>query len=67
MAVQCRPFHKSRELTTIISAAIYIPPDADVSIVLSQLYASINKQKQARPDGALTVSGDFNQEPWLLP
>lgn len=41
MAVLYRPFYTPRELTVVISTAVYIPPDDNVSIVLSQLYAII--------------------------
>ena len=61
MTVQCRPFYMPRELTTGIIAAVCIPPDANVSIALSQLYAIINKQIQAHPEGVSIVAGDFNQ------
>lgn len=33
-----------RELTVVIIAAVYVPPDANVSLAFSQLYTVINKQ-----------------------
>ena len=61
LTVSCRPFYLPRELTVVIVAAVYIPPDANVSTALSLLLASINKQQLAHPDGAFIVAGDFNQ------
>ena len=61
LTVQCRPFYMPRELTTVIIAAVYIPTVSNVNIGLSQLYASINQQMQAHPEGAFIVAGDLNQ------
>lgn len=46
MTGQCRPFYKPRELTIVILAAVYIPPDVNVSIALSQLHATIDRPIQ---------------------
>lgn len=61
MIVQCRPFYMPRELTTVIISAVNIPPGANVSTALTQLYNIMNKQMQVHPEGAFIVAGDFNQ------
>ena len=61
MTVVCRPFYLPRELTVVIITAVYIPPDANISITLTYLHDSVNKQQQAHPDGVHIIAGDFNQ------
>ena len=61
MSVVCRPFYLPRELTVVIITAVYIPPDANISIALTYLHDSVNKQQQAHPDGVHIIAGDFNQ------
>lgn len=41
-------------------AVVYVPPDANDSIAYSQLYATINRNMQAHPEGAFIVAEDFN-------
>lgn len=40
--------------------AVYIPPDANVSVALSHLHGCISKQQQAHPDGVHIVARDFS-------
>ena len=61
LSTMCRPFYLPRELTVVIVTAVYIPPDANVSAALSQLYATVSKHQQAHPDGVHIIAGDFNQ------
>ena len=42
----------------MLITAVYIPPDANVSIALSD---TINKLQQVHPDGVHIIAGDFNQ------
>ena len=61
LTVICRPFYLPREITVVIIMAVYIPPDANVSIALNYLHGAISKQQQAYPDGVHIVAGDFNR------
>ena len=61
LTVICRPFYLPRELTAVTVTAVYIPPDANVSLALSHLHSAISKQQRAHPDGVHIVAGDFNQ------
>ena len=61
LSTVCRSFYLPRELTVVIVTAVYIPPDANVSAALSQLYATVSKHQQAHPDGVHIIAGDFNQ------
>ena len=46
MSVVCRPFYLPRELTVVIITAVYIPPDANISIALTTyMIVSINSSK----------------------
>ena len=40
---------------------MYIPPDANISIALSLLYDTINKQMKGHQEGVFIVAGDFNK------
>ena len=44
-------FSPLRELTVVIVTAVYIPPDANASAVLSLLLNAINEHQRAHPDG----------------
>ena len=61
MSVQCRPFYLPREITAAIITAVYIPPDANVSMALGQLQLMVAEQQRAQPDGIHIIAGDFNK------
>ena len=61
LTVICRPLYLPREITVVIIMAVYIPPDANVSIALNYLHGAISKQQQALPDGVHIVAGDFTR------
>lgn len=61
MTVKWHPFFLQRELTVVIVTAVCIPPNANVSIALTLLLDSINKQQRAHPNGVHIIAGDFNQ------
>lgn len=58
LAVSCRPFYLPREFTVVVAIAVYIPPDANVSVALSLLLNTINKQQLAHPNRVFIVAGD---------
>lgn len=41
--------------------AVYIPPDANTSVALTQLHTTVNKHQWNHPDGVHIIAGDFNQ------
>uniref|UniRef100_A0A8C6LAW8 Reverse transcriptase domain-containing protein n=1 Tax=Nothobranchius furzeri TaxID=105023 RepID=A0A8C6LAW8_NOTFU len=41
--------------------AVYIPPDANVSLALDHLYYKISEQQQTYPEGVHIIAGDFNK------
>ena len=55
--ISCRPHYLPVSLV-----AVYIPPqtDAGTKTALNELYKAISKQKNAHPEAALLVAGDFN-------
>ena len=61
LTVICRPLYLPREITVVIIMAVYIPPDANVSIALNYLHGAMSEQQQAHPDGVHIVAGDFNR------
>ncbi len=61
LTVSCRPYYLPRELTVVNLTAVYIPPDANVSLALSHLHDKISRQQQAHPDGVHIIAADFNQ------
>ncbi|XDV25252.1 hypothetical protein PO909_029198 [Leuciscus waleckii] len=60
LSLKCRPFYTPREFTAIVITAVYIPPRANVKLVLEELNEAINSQLDAYPEGAVIVAGDFN-------
>lgn len=61
LSVMCRPFYLPQELSAVTVTAVYIPPDANVSIALNHLLTIVNKLQQDYPEGAHIIAGDFNQ------
>ncbi len=61
LSVMCRPFYLPQELSVVTFTAVYIPPDANVSIALNHLLTIINKLQQDHSEGAHIIAGDFNQ------
>ena len=45
----------------LLVTAIYITPDASVSLALSRLHGTIKTHRQTHCEGAFIVAGDFNQ------
>ena len=60
LLLRCRPFYLSREFTAVFLAAIYIPPRANSTAALSELYDVISAHETAHPDAAFIAAGDFN-------
>ena len=60
LAVKCRPFKLVRELSSIVSVAAYIPPQANAKLALEELYCLISGQMNDNPEAAVIVAGDFN-------
>ncbi len=42
LSIICRPFYLPREFTSILVSAVYIPPQADTSVALSNLHDEIS-------------------------
>jgi hypothetical protein len=62
--ISCRPNYLTREFSSILFAAVYLPPqtDAGTKTALNQLYKAISKQENAHPEAALLVAGDLNAD-----
>jgi hypothetical protein len=58
--ISCRPHYLPRELSSIFSVAVYIPPQTEAT--LNEMYSAISKQENAHPVAALLVAGDLNAE-----
>ncbi|KAJ8367455.1 hypothetical protein AAFF_G00317520, partial [Aldrovandia affinis] len=61
LAVKVRPFYLPREFSSAIITAVYIPPQADKTRALEDLYGVINGLEKAHPEAASIVVGDFNR------
>lgn len=57
----CRLFYLPRELSVVVITAVYLPPDANVSVPLLLLHDVITGQMQDYPEGTFLVAGDFNK------
>lgn len=56
-----RLFYLPRELSVVVIMAVYLPPDANVSVALLLLHDVITRQMQDYPEGAFLVAGEFNK------
>ncbi len=61
LSIICRPFYLPREFTSILVSAVYIPPQADTSVALSNLHDEISGYVNKHPDAACIIAGDFNK------
>ncbi len=61
LSIICRPFYLPREFTSILVSAVYIPPQADTSVALSNLHDEISGYVNKHPDAACIITGDFNK------
>lgn len=41
--------------------AAYIPPQANTTTALKELYTTVNRQESAHPEATFIIAGDFNQ------
>ena len=57
LLLRCRPYYLPREFTAVFLAAIYIPPRANSTAALSELYDVISAHET---DAAFIAAGDFN-------
>ncbi|XP_078796661.1 uncharacterized protein LOC144988994 [Oryzias latipes] len=62
MIIKCRPFYLSREFSSILLVAAYIPPSSTTnrSEALYELHQHISEQQTAHTDAFLILAGDFN-------
>ncbi len=61
LSIICRPFYLPREFTSVLVSAVYIPPQADTSVALSNLHDEISGYINKHPDAACIIAGDFNK------
>ncbi len=50
-----------REFSSIVITAVYIPPQADTSLALSNLHDVLSGYNNKHPDAAFIIAGDFNK------
>ena len=62
LMISCRPHYLPREFSSIFFVSVYLQPqtDAGTKTTLNELSMAISKQKNAHPETALLVAGDFN-------
>ncbi len=60
-SIICRPFYLPREFSSIVVTAVYIPPQADTSLALSNLNDVLSGYINKHPDAAFIIYGDFNK------
>ena len=61
LTIKVRPFYLPREFSSVIITAVYIPPQADKTCALDDLYGVINGLEDAHPEAVSIVVGDFNR------
>ena len=60
LMIACRPYYLPREFTSVVITGVYIPPHADSTQALDELYGIIDRTETSRPEAAFIVAGDFN-------
>ena len=58
--IECKPFYSPREFSSLILAAVYVPPDANATNSMIDLSSQISTIENSRPDSLCIVLGDFN-------
>ncbi len=61
LSIICRPFYLPREFSSIVITSVYISPQADTSLALSNLHDVLSGYNNKHPDAAFIIAGDFNK------
>ncbi len=61
LSIICRPFYLPREFSLIVITSVYISPQADTSLALSNLHDVLSGYNDKHPDAAFIIAGDFNK------
>ncbi len=61
LSIICRPFYLPREFSSIVITSVYIPPQADTSLALSNLHDVLSEYNNKHLDAAFIIAGDFNK------
>ncbi len=61
LSIICCPFYLPREFSSIVITSVYIPPQADTSLALSNLHDVLSGYINKHPDAAFIIAGDFNK------
>ncbi len=61
LSIICHPFYLPREFSSIVVAAVYIPPQADTSLALFKLHNELSGYINKHPGAASIIAGDFNK------
>ncbi|KAF0029423.1 hypothetical protein F2P81_018528 [Scophthalmus maximus] len=61
LTIMCRPIFLPNEFTSVISTAVYIPPQANTDKALSVLHDVTIGLQTRHPDAALIMAGNFNK------
>ncbi|KAM9816508.1 uncharacterized protein ACBT44_010817 isoform 1-T1 [Syngnathus typhle] len=59
--INCRPFYSPREFSSIVMAAVYIPPHARASEATQMLADQVTDMKKLLPNSLIIVLGDLNK------
>ncbi len=66
LSIICCPFYLPREISSIVVTAVYIPPQADTILALSNLHDVLSGYINKHPDAAFIIAGDFNNAYCIL-
>ncbi len=61
LSIICCPFYLPREFSSIIVTAVYIPPQTDTGLALSELHDVLSGYISKHPHAAFIIAGDFNK------
>ncbi len=61
LSIICCPFYLPREFSSIVITSVYIPPQADTSLALSNLHDVLSGYINKHPDAAFIIAGTLRK------
>ena len=61
LIIKCRPHYLLCEFTAVVTAGVYIPPDANANAALNELHEAISSLQNKHPEALYVAAGDLNQ------
>lgn len=63
LAISTRPYYLPRELSHVITIAVYVPPSANADSARDVLLSAVSRLQTQHPQALILITGDFNHAP----